>query len=182
MLRYRYTLFFILTVLSGILIFIQVLFSSLPFNPTRAKADVRKAVFTFLPQGWAFFTRSPREAQVVLYGVSDAELTPITHKHTSYSNFFGLSRRSTRIMYELQYFKQTIPDSAYINTEWNYQRDLYGDIPQESVVIENDYQDPVLCGEYLLVFQEQVPWAWLGSIDEIKMPAKAIKLSIQCQN
>lgn len=179
---YRYTITSILILCLGAFVFIQVLFSSLPFNPSRTKIDFQKSVFTFLPQGWAFFTRSPREAQVVLYCYDNGDLKRVNHKHSSHYNIFGLRRKSTAIMSELQYFKMNIPEENYINTEWNYQRDLIGEIPENSIEVSNEYSAPLLCGEYVLVFQEPVPWAWLDSVEEIKMPAKVIKLDITCQN
>lgn len=181
MFRYPYLISLLATVLIGITILLSVLFSSLPFNPTRSALDLQKTVFTFLPQGWAFFTRSPREAQVILYEVTDQGLERVHHKHSSLYNLIGLNRRSTALMSELQYFKMRISERDYINTEWNYQRDLFGDLPKTTTELTNMYSDPILCGEYLLVFQEPVPWAWLDSVEEIKMPAKVIRLHISCQ-
>ena len=40
--------------------------------------------------------------------------------------------------------------------------------------------DPLLCGEYLLVFQKPVPWAWSKSLKKIEMPAKIIRFKILC--
>lgn len=182
MLKYRYTLVFSITILLGALIFSQVLFSSLPFNPTRATINLQKTIFSVLPQGWAFFTRSPREAQVILYSITDTGLELVSHRHSSHENFFGLSRRSTTILSELQYFKETIADNHYIDTEWNYQCHIYGIIPDNEVSVKNIFKNPLLCGRYLLVLQEQVPWAWLNSMENIKMPAKALSINIKCQD
>lgn len=165
--------------ISAILIF-TVFINTIPLNPVKVAIPFTKETFTFIPQGWAFFTRSPREAQVLLYNYSNDKLVPVDHQHASFNNALGLNRKSTQIMSELQIIKAGLPDSAFITTEWNFQRNIYGEIPEQEVLVKNNMFSQILCGEYVLVFQEIVPWAWSGSINDIEMPAKAIKLNIEC--
>lgn len=179
----RYSLVFVLCALFCAAVASVAFINALPLNPARLQLSFVKETFTLIPQGWAFFTRSPREAQVLLYAASPeapGRLTPVKHQHAAAYNAFGLNRRSTQIMSELQMIKSKLADSLFITTNWNYQRGLYGPIPDKAVEVENIMGSQLLCGEYVLVFQEVIPWAWASSMDKIKMPAKAIKLNVVC--
>ena len=57
------TLLFTLFVFS--IIIAQVVITNMPYNPLR-KGNFETSVAAVLPQGWAFFTRSPREPQLYL--------------------------------------------------------------------------------------------------------------------
>jgi hypothetical protein len=70
------------------------------------------------PQGWSFFTKSPRSSILQLYRLStmgDADyFEKVNSRNSSLENFLGLSRNSRRIDYESALF---LKDN--INAEWN---------------------------------------------------------------
>lgn len=163
----------------SITLIVQLLIASVQFNPTSYFINRNSPLFKILqPQGWAFFTRNPREAQVVLYQVEEGKLNPIVQKHCNISNAFGLCRHSSRIMNELTHIRGKIQDEQFSNTRWNYQTNNYGNYPQKIVPVKNALKHAALKGNFILVLQRPVPWAWLGSIDKIMMPAKVIHLNI----
>ncbi|MRM86663.1 hypothetical protein D1Z98_12280 [Riemerella anatipestifer] len=51
-----------------------ILISSIPFNPIQYKINFVKQVYTYLPQGWAFFTRDARENQLYIYKINNNKL------------------------------------------------------------------------------------------------------------
>lgn len=62
-----YSIIFLLYSTSvGILIFLM-LFYFIEVNPVKFNNNIESRFFSFVPQGWAFFTRNPREAQIILY-------------------------------------------------------------------------------------------------------------------
>jgi antimicrobial peptide system SdpA family protein len=142
----------------------------------------RRIVFTLVPQGWSFFTRNPREAQAVIYEIKDGVPLPLDHKHSSIYNFIGLSRRASVIMSEMQVVKAELPDSIYMTTKWSYQENIVGEYPQQPFKVKNKISNPLLCGEYLLIFQKAVPWAWSKSMKSITMPAKVARVKIECND
>ncbi len=86
-------------------------------------------------------------------------------------------------MSEMQIVRAELPDSIFMTTEWNYQAGVTGKYPvASSKEVENKLFKPILCGEFLLVFQEPVPWAWSKSLSTIKMPAKAARITITCHD
>lgn len=177
---YRFTIVLIISLLSLCALVLLIFFSSIGFNPIQSEVSHQKLINTFVPQGWAFFTRSSREAQVLLYTVEGETLTPVRHKHSDISKAFGLSRKSTVIISEIGVIRSKIPDSLFVNSEWSYQTGRTGEFPRNSVPVENEVAKAVLCGEYVLVFQKAVPWAWSKSVEQVNMPAKVIRLDIIC--
>lgn len=152
-------------------------------NPIKLNINLENKLFTFVPQGWAFFTRNPREAQIVIYQKNtDNTFEEISQRHSSYKNLFGLKRRASKIMSELQFIKREINDSLYQNTMWSYQEKLYTKLPLSLISVQNQMKDQVLCGEYIVIYQKAVPWAWSRSLHTIKMPAKIIRLNIKCND
>ena len=65
----NYTLVFSLSSIFTIIFILGVFFNTIENNAVRLKINIQKTVFTFVPQGWAFFTRDPREAQIVLFKI-----------------------------------------------------------------------------------------------------------------
>lgn len=182
MIRYRYILVFTIGMVLLTIGIFQILFVSLPLNPVQAHIKSQRVFQALAPQGWAFFTRSAREAQVVLYAVQDdSTLVPVPHQHARATNLMGLRRTSTRMLLELQTLKQQLPDELFRNTTWNYQADVYGDVPDTMYTVKPVLLDPVLCGNYVLVLQEHVPWAWSSNLHTIRMPAKVIKFHVACR-
>lgn len=180
MYHYRYLIAFTLFVFVLVVGIAQVLFISLPFNPIKAKVPTERLISSTVPQGWAFFTRNAREAQVKLYSISEGDVTPIHQQHSSFVNYFGLKRASSKLLLELQAIRTQITDDQFENTEWNYQKNRYGNIPDTVYHVDNLLNDPMVCGTYLMVLQEHVPWAWSGSLKKIMMPAKVIRFHVSC--
>lgn len=175
-----YLLTFLVCFVVSFLFVFSVFLNTLEVNPVKLNIDLDNKIFTFVPQGWAFFTRNPREAQIVLYQKNkNNELIEIPQRHSSCNNLFGLNRKASKLMSELQFIKSKVDVNLYYNTRWNYQENIYSQIPNKMVIIKNQMADPILIGEYVVVFQKAVPWAWTKSIHDIKMPAKIIRLKIE---
>lgn len=175
----NYTVVFCLCSIFTIIFILGVFFNTIENNAVRLKMNIQKTVFTFVPQGWAFFTRDPREAQIVLYKINNKnKLIQIGQRHSSSTNLFGLNRRADKIMFEFALIKEKLKDSQFQNTRWNYQYKLFSKTPTITYTVKNRLKNPNLKGKYIIIFQKPVPWAWSKRIDKIKMPAKIIRLNI----
>lgn len=179
--NYKYILTAVLTITLLISMITGIFYVSVSENPVRLKNHFNFKMFSFIPQGWAFFTRSPSEDQIILYGIhKGGDITKYPQKHSSYKNLFGLDRKASKVIAEIQGLKLKLHDSLFINSKWRFQTVHGGELPQKIEEIQNEIYDPILCGECLLVFQKPVPWAWSKSIKKIEMPAKIIRLKILC--
>jgi antimicrobial peptide system SdpA family protein len=154
--------------------------SSISYNPIRYQFPNQKKVLSFIPQGWAFFTRSPREAQILVYQIENNKIKNLEiSRHSSPMNYFGFNRKQTYKMNELQFIIDQFEPKDYTTISWNYKEDLQGEIPTKLHRVSSIFKHSLLKNkEILLVMQEIVPWAW-SSKSNLKMPAKAIKMYIQ---
>lgn len=172
-------------ILSSILFFvfsliITIFLSNIAFNPIRYKFPNQKNILSFIPQGWAFFTRSPREAQILVYHIENNQINKLEiSRHSSPENYFGLNRKQTFKMNELQFIIDQFEPEDYVTTFWNYLENFQGQIPNELHRVSSIFKHSLLKNkEILLVIQEIVPWAWSNNAN-LKMPSKAIRIYIQ---
>ncbi|MGO4875593.1 SdpA family antimicrobial peptide system protein [Pedobacter psychrotolerans] len=175
---YKYILTTLCSILCAGLLILTVFFSSLPSNPMNLALKRPKAFLALVPEGWAFFTRSPREAQILIYACQGNKLTLLEHRHSSYRNLLGLNRRVTKLFGELQFIKRQIKDYQYADTKFNYQSGKIQGVPGHVVEVKNQMDYPILMGQYVVVYQKAIPWSWYRSNENIDMPAKIIKLNI----
>lgn len=181
LLGFRYTFLTIILSFAVLILFFIVLISSIPFNPIQYKVNYIEQVFTYAPQGWAFFTRDAREEQVYIYRIENNKLKKINQKHANIDNFIGLSREVSKLAIEVEIISTLADKKKFPLTTWNYNENLYGKIPSRSIEIKNLIKSPILCGDYLIVYQSIVPWAWSKAKKKMKMPAKVLKVKIKCQ-
>lgn len=175
----NYIIYLVTSLSVSFWLIINVFLVTVKGNPIEITNEVNSRVFNFIPQGWAFFTRDPREAQITIYKIeNDSTFKPYPQRHSSFINLFGMKRTSSKVLTELQMLKQKTPDSLYFDVKWNYQINKFEKFTAKSYEYKNDIFDPILLGDFIVVYQRPVPWAWSKSIKKIKMPSKVIKLKI----
>jgi antimicrobial peptide system SdpA family protein len=162
------------------ILIMYIVHSALPFNPIHLPLEGALRVRYFAPEGWAFFTRDPREERFKAFvrtrdGVwSDA----LTSPHSRAANLFGLNRRSTAQGIEIGLLLTEIPEKA-----WQGCRGEISDcLPALAVSnsIQNVSPQPTLCGDVGISAQKPVPWAWSRSRTKIIMPSRLLRLKVLC--
>src|SRR5699024_11032114 len=115
------------------------------------------------PQGWAFFTRSPREEALRVYPVRDGALGEhVQPANAEPSNAFGFDRGSRSQGTEIGLLNAAVPASAWVACEGDRAGCLgealtvagAGDLP----TIPNEALVATVCGP--TVFSSEVPGAW----------------------
>lgn len=120
-----------------------------------------------IQQGWAFFTKNPRESLYNLYALdSDGNIIndKIVKPHTHYSNLFGISRKPRRLGFELSAIVSNVRKKHW------YSACCISDIslePQKTVFISNP-MIKYLEGDYVVVKEESVPWAYFSNNQKFK--------------
>lgn len=94
----------------------------------------------------------------------------------------GLSREVSKLVLEADIISNMINKNKFPETEWNYNSNLYGIIPDNKITLRNPIKSPILCGDYVIVYHKIVPWAWSKNANKIRMKGKIIKVRIECQN
>lgn len=85
-------------------------------NTTALSYDTKRNITFLLPQGWAFFTKNPKEALVEIYRLKGKnQLELVTYNNASAANLFGFSRRSRAVSYQLSGVIGSVPRQAWTN-------------------------------------------------------------------
>ena len=126
------------------------------------------------PQGWGFFTKDPREEQLIVCKLKNDTPRRFTKTHSSSSSFFGLSRKNRFTAMEAANLAAQINDTLW-NTMEGRKFILEKNAPTDTVI--NRIKPITIEGDFFFVKQERIPWAWAGNA--IVMPYKYIKVYVQ---
>jgi antimicrobial peptide system SdpA family protein len=130
---------------------------SMPPSAYRPDFRISAAVEAFMPEGWSFFTRSPREEMADLYSVEGDTVYRFTSTNGAPSNFFGLSRKSRKVGMDLSFLAESIPDSA-----WETVSMLTASTPFKKIFKckPNRRITSIPRGRYIIAAYKPIPWAW----------------------
>lgn len=153
---------FFTAVTSSVLALIWYLFfHSLPFNINTTKSDNRIFMMKIIPEGWEFFTRSPREEMVDLYKLNGDEWQHVDIKNNQAANFFGLSRKSRKIGMEISIMLSKIQHDSLWNEYKGMENIMF---PETFNPIDNKEIATLPTGKYALLKYEMVPWSWRDKV------------------
>ncbi|MFJ7590841.1 SdpA family antimicrobial peptide system protein [Streptomyces sp. NPDC097617] len=145
-----------------------------------AQNKVKHAVVNIAPQGWAFFTKSPRDPEVVPYkktpeGWQALSLTP----HASPRNAFGLNRESRAQGVEIAMLLAAAQKSDWRECTDSGQTCLSGS-GDAARQLENSSPDPTLCGTVGLLQERPTPYAWRDLVPESHSTERVMVLEVTC--
>ena len=156
--------------------------AALPYHSTSLPAHIQFKTQILFPEGWHFFTRDAREMQTRLY-YKNAEGNWVADPHmpnVSAHNSFGANRSGRAMGVEYAMFINELAPDSWVAHEGPINELLHKSTEVPITEVSSTFRDPILCGEYLLLAQEPVPWAWSPSYDQVNMPVKATRLLVNC--
>jgi antimicrobial peptide system SdpA family protein len=123
------------------------------------------------PQGYAFFTKNPKEPQVYIYKVDKSnKLKNICPNSSSAEMYFGLSRKNTRLSYDFTEILSNLRKWESIEKVEKFyltKLDTFK-ISRKDMLKHN--------GKYLIIKEERIPWAWSKSLSKSKKYFKYITI------
>ncbi|MCP9958274.1 MULTISPECIES: SdpA family antimicrobial peptide system protein [Streptomyces] len=161
---------------------LQVAFSVVP-ETAAGSPTAAPVVRSFLPEGWAFFTRSPREPRQSVWvekepgAWSEVERTG----GASPSNLFGVSRALRARNVELGHlYQQAVDEKAtWVECEGRAPAACLAGTPV-SARLRNHSPSPVLCGTLGISEREPLPWAWAKEYPPETMATRVLHLEVAC--
>lgn len=162
-----------------LLVISYVFVGFVPESPFQKPISVKQNLITISPQGWAFFTRNPREAIDQIYIKSGEEWKYHTFTNSSLRNFFGIKRSARAQNVELAYLFSSLSNEEWVNCA-TVADECVKNKTIEVVEVENNSKLQTLCGELLIVRKEPVPWAWSQSMKIIDMPSNIVRINANC--
>lgn len=131
------------------------------------------------PQGWAFFTKSPRSEAFVVYQragetVERATSTPLSQP----GNLFGFDRSPRREGTEYAALVAEMTSSDWVACDGG----LVNCLSPEQYVhkVTNRAPSPNFCGDVYVVSHEATPWAWREFNLEKRPPVASVRLDVAC--
>ena len=166
----------ILAALYSILIFL-VADSSLGFNPIMVTKKINNAFFSVLPQGWGFFTRNPREPLVDIYEITLNGPQKVTIPNASLKYIYGFNRGMRFTSSQVGYLVGMLQEN-----NWREFKNLKKAQTNVSSFIQlrNNFSPPLLCGKFIMVKTERIPWAWAKHRNTVNMPVLAVGILADC--
>ncbi|MBT8317779.1 MAG: SdpA family antimicrobial peptide system protein [Lutibacter sp.] len=164
--------FFILIFWSAILINIFMASFPIPSNKSFLNKTI---IFSVIPQGWGFFTRNPREELITVYKSHNDSLVKITEQNSSLSSFLGISRKSRLHNIELGTILSKIDENMWVKGKPN---ELKFDNIKYDTIMSSFYPKNMI-GEYFIVKQERIPWAWSKNHKNLVMPYNYARIYVK---
>jgi antimicrobial peptide system SdpA family protein len=148
-------------------------------SPLRLTRGATMNMVALSPQGWAFFTRNPREERTYLYARRGEDWVPYTVTTADPSNLFGLRKRSRGHEMELASILGQVPQASWVKGRLDVEG-LKGKDFRRGVVVENRFPRSTMCGEFVVQKRPPVPWAWSRLPKPVIMPSRTAKLLVRC--
>lgn len=176
-LHYRLGAFAVLVSLLWLLVFLLSIVSSMPVNPVSQLIPNPNAFKSVFPQGWGFYSKNPRDDQLLVYDLSTQRPT-VNWPNNRTENWFGIKRSGRAQGLEVGLIQASIKSDAW--TKCEKEPSICLAESQIKVSAINTSPKPTLCNELGLALQQPVPWAWSKRKDNIVMPSKIVRVSVQC--
>lgn len=148
-------------------------FENQVFVPKAMQSNFRK----IFPEGWGFFTKSPRSLIMEVYTIDQKKLTLMDMSTNSLENFLGFSRTSRIKSYEASVIASQVSKKNWIKSKTLNIRDhLCDSIIQVNLEKDLKYFNP---GVYMFKLYKPIPFAWANHNQEKFNPFSVIKIQIQ---
>jgi antimicrobial peptide system SdpA family protein len=169
----------------GIIVFLFINFlfiSSINNNAINLKYRAFHKNFSnvIFPEGWAFFTRNPRENKIYIYRIlPNKGLQEVSMKNFEAGVFFGIDRKN-RVMYAK--IANIIDD---VKPEyWNDFSLIENKITKNEIdrlsVLNIKVKGPMIYGDFVIMIKKTTPFAWYcGTKNKIKTDSRLIILKIK---
>ncbi|WP_084542469.1 SdpA family antimicrobial peptide system protein [Calidithermus chliarophilus] len=142
--------------------------------------SARPYVTGILPQGWGFFTKSPRDEQFYLFvkGPDGAWVPGLRGPLSAPGNFLGLDRFVRAQSIEFGLLVSSLGTDAW--TACRGLLDACVRTAKVGVSLTNPSPHRLICGPVAFVMRKQVPWAWTRSKRPVQMPYRLALVEVQC--
>jgi antimicrobial peptide system SdpA family protein len=154
--------------------------AAMPFNTLNLSDDARNTVMSLIPEGWGFFTKSPRDPEMqvaVLRGGRLEKLNIVSSFQAKYA--FGFDRLSRAQGFEIDGLLSQLKTSSL----WHDCQQTVSVCAQNLLVqkqLVNSVQFPTLCGNLVLFERRPIPWAYRNS--QPIMPSRLTRVEVVCSH
>lgn len=145
-------------------------------SPLRPSATRRLQMLAIAPQFWGYFAY-PRQDRVQAFRWREGAWIQADAPLGAPGNLFGLQRAAVHHSSE---FTTLLRQVGSRWSETLLRPDQLPDTSAPGLAVTNVARHPRLCGDVLLLSRTPVPWAWVKVSSTVELPARYVRLSIQC--
>ncbi|HFU7090022.1 TPA: SdpA family antimicrobial peptide system protein [Bacillus cereus] len=167
--------FLIIFVLWVFVLFYSIIVA-LPSNPFSVNLSSQKIIRQVFPQGWGFYSKSPREETLNIYNLSN-ENNPIAWPNNKVENIFGIYRYGRSQGIELGLIVYNLPKSVKWKKCNGTGTSCVNDSDPE-VPVNNSTPSPTICGKILIAREEPIPWSYAKYTNKSK--SEVVKVDVKC--
>jgi antimicrobial peptide system SdpA family protein len=178
----RLKFIFIISIFTWAFLLTYLFINSLPETIIHLNQLSKIRTTSTVPEGWAFFTKNPRDENIVIYKKSGASWRPVTNKTGDYLNFFGLKRTSRFENQEMGILLASLDTTNWVSIKGGLEKNflLFDTIPITQILNSSHY--PYYKeGEYILVQEGILPWVWFSTNPNLKLDSRVRKIKIQTE-
>lgn len=171
-------LYVIALTISWTTLFAYSVHAAMPTTPIRLPFEEQLQVSRWLPQGWRFYTRDPREPALHVYDLSAEGVNPVIWPNSHPGNYFGLKRTGRSQGIEAGLIQVQVPEDGWRECNTSPIDCLRSLQPTTRAI--NTSPNPSLCGDIGVALVPPVPWAWSHSRQTITMPSRVARVNVVC--
>lgn len=172
----RNKIFFFFLIFFWFVVIYNIFISSIPI-PTTISYIKKNTIFNMVPQGWGFFTRNPREDEILFYKIDSIsnQITLSTKTNNSLEFYLGASRKNRFIGIEMDFIHNKVPKKSWKKGDT---KKFSFDFSTQADTIKSNFNVQNLSGHYFIVKQQRTPWAWGRNYKKIIMHYEYSKVYI----
>src|SRR5262249_24867031 len=158
-----------------------VALGSIANSPLHPSFRQRVSVLAIMPEGWAFFTRNPREAVTRVYKkAAGLNWLLISEPNFSKRHLYGFHCAGRLITNELGNLLSGLAPERWTECKGPVGECMDRRLLEPIVIHKQPRVLKELCGEIVVQVTEPLPWAWARRRTQEEMPSKWIKLDVNC--
>lgn len=166
------------------LVFILVVLVSmiivLPFNPAISKAYRLSEYRSLIPEGWAFFTRNPREPDLeVYYKIKGAWVTNPLTPMGRLDNWFGFLRKPRAQSVDLATIMSAVKKEQWSHLDSGFLKNNTDTSKAYSVKYIFSGFKPVLNDTIAIVKRDAIPWSYSTQLVADQLKCDYVILSVK---
>jgi antimicrobial peptide system SdpA family protein len=164
--------------LSGLIIVAAL--AAMPFNTLAIPDHIRGRVMTFLPEGWGFFTKNPRDPEMQVAILRDGTLHQLNIGSSFQARYaFGFSRNPRGQGLEIDELLEQLRDSRLWHSCQHATNSCAEALaPQKRIL--NSVRKATFCGDLILFERGPVPWAYRKTQPTMNMPSRLTRVEVIC--
>lgn len=164
------------------LLFCYTAHAYVPPNPVKLpfEAHADGVIRQILPQGWGFFTKSPRDEEFYIYRrTAHGWQNAFDGPQATPRNFLGLSRATRAEGGELGLLTMGIDSKAFLTCRTSNRACI--ERQRRVIKVVNTQPNPFYCGEIALAYRKPVPWLWQYEFKGVSMPVRVLRMNVTCR-